>query len=269
MNSRRTFLSGGFITAIVTCAFLAPIVSIAQTSATALQKTKKFSYPAELQAYVSPTDLCDSENPEISKKAAQLTENCQSPREAAVKLFYFVRDECLFGLSEADEKASATLSSRLGWCITKNNLMVAMARSVGIPARYHQVSLNRSSLKGIVSNMLYKKLPEIITIHPWCECYLDGKWVACDVTMDKLTYQVAVAKGIVSQTNTPSIDWDGRTDCACFSGIVLQDHGVHASYDAVSRQVAAENRKMGPMFLLRWITNLSNRHTAKLRERLS
>ena len=140
-----------------------------------------------------------------------------------------------------------------------------MARSVGIPARYHQVSLNKSSLKGIVSNMLYKKLPEIITIHPWCECFLDGKWVACDVTMDKQTFQVGLLNGIFPQSISNSIEWDGRKDCAVFSGLVLKDHGVHASYDAVSRQVAAENRKMGPMFLLRWITKLSNKHTAKLR----
>ncbi|MFA6126764.1 MAG: transglutaminase-like domain-containing protein [Bacteroidales bacterium] len=246
---------------------LIPYSSVGQTGPSPEAKTKKFSYPAELQTYVNPTDLCDSENPEILQTAAQLTENCKSPSEAAVKLFNFVRDECLFGLSEADEKASVTLNSRIGWCITKNNLMVAMLRSVGIPARYHQVSVNKISLKGIVSNMLYKMLPEVITIHPWCECYLDGKWLACDVTFDKQTYQAAIVKGFFPQGNISNIEWDGLTDSKWVSVFVLEDHGVHASYDDISRKVADENRKMGPKFMLRAITNRSNKKTAKFRER--
>ncbi len=269
MNHLSAKCGCGFFATVLIAVSLFPLASIGQDNSQTANQTKKFRYPVELQAFVNPTGLCDSENSEIKAKATQLTVDCQSPTDAAVKLFYFVRDECLFGLSEADQKASVTLNTRVGWCVTKNNLLVAMLRSVGIPARYHQVSVNRTSLKGIVSSMLYKMVPKVITIHPWCECYLDGRWLACDVTFDKQTYRAAIAKGFFTRGNMPSIDWDGRTDSKCISAFVLEDHGVHQSYDDISRNVAETNRKMGPMFLLRAITNSSNRKTARLREKYS
>ena len=112
-------------------------------------------------------------------------------------------------------------------------------------------------------------LPDPISIHPMCECYLDGKWLACDVTFDKATYLAATAIGIFPQERLTSIEWDGRTDSKCVSDYVLEDHGVHASYDDVSRKVADENRKRGPKFVLRAVTRNSNRKTAILRQRYS
>ena len=267
MENPFNFRYHKFSATFLICSFLVVVPVMSQNSPNQGVQQMRFSYPRDLQEFVTPTELCDAANPGIQSKALELAGNSRTPVEAAIRVFYFVRDSCAFGLSNADEKASETLKSGVGWCITKTNLEVALLRSLGIPARYHQIWVSKKSLKGITSNLLHRMVPEPIEIHPWCECYLDGKWIACEVTFDKGTYLAGQAVGTFEKGNPSVIDWDGKSDCNWVSGFMLKDIGTHASYDEVSKQVAATNREMGPAFMLRWITNQSNRKTARLREK--
>jgi transglutaminase-like putative cysteine protease len=74
-----------------------------------------------IQDYLAATDFCDSDSQAIKSKAKMLTDNAESPREAAERIFYFVRDEILFGLDRRDVKASQTLQKGFGFCVTKTN----------------------------------------------------------------------------------------------------------------------------------------------------
>jgi transglutaminase-like putative cysteine protease len=267
MKNSLFFSCRGFLYLFVCLLFLIDMPVVAQGKPGPGEKSKRFSYPQELQEFVSPTELCDADHPDIQSKARELALSAKTPRDAALAVFYFVRDSCVFGLSQADEKASETLKSRVGWCITKTNLEVTLLRALGIPARYHQIWVTKKSLKGITSGLLYSMVPEPVEIHPYCECYLDGKWIACEVTFDKKTFLAGQAKGIFAAGDPSLIDWDGRSDCNWVTSFMLKDVGTHSSYDNIAKQVATTNRKMGPASILNWVTNHSNRKTARLRQR--
>lgn len=223
----------------------------------------KFHVPEEMQEYIVPTMLCDCDSDEIQQKAEELTRNIDSPKEAAMKIFNYVRDQIPFGVSRIDEKASKTLKKGRGFCVTKTNLQVALLRATGIPARYHQVVLDKTVLKGIVSDSFYKRQEDRIWFHPWCECYLSGKWIACDLYLDKATYNAAIKKGIFSKEQMPSIDWDGENDLKTATSWMLEDVGVHPSYDEVCEKVMKSIPV--PVFLMVLASNFSNRYTSKLR----
>jgi len=225
----------------------------------------KFQVSEEMQEYVKPTEFCDCDSEAIRQKAQELTGDVDSPREAAMKIFDCVRDEILFYVGMPDVKASVTLQDKKGYCVTKTNLQVALLRAVGIPARYHQVVLHRDVLKGIVPGLVYRMMEERIWFHPWCECYLAAGWIACDLYLDKYTYNAAVKQGIIAKEKMTTIDWDGETDLKIAVPWMLEDVGVHSSYDEVCKKIVKEMKF--PKFLMKFAFSQSNRYTKKLREK--
>lgn len=202
----------------------------------------KLQAPEGMKEFLEPTDLCDSDNEQIKKKAQELIKDVKTPQEAAIRIFYFVRDQIPFGVDRADTKASETLKKGLGFCVTKTNLQIALLRAIGIPARYHQVVLDKDILKGILPDSIHKDMERKIGFHPWCECYLSGKWVSCDLFLDKALYDAACRKGIISKEKMPTIDWDGENDLKTTTAWIIEDVGTLVSFDEVSRKVREESK---------------------------
>ena len=93
-----------------------------------------------MEEYLRCTDIFDYDVELVSEKAQIITESKQTDKEKAVALFYSVRDEIrynLYALGELREynKASVVLERGNGFCFQKAILLVAQARSLGIPAR--------------------------------------------------------------------------------------------------------------------------------------
>jgi hypothetical protein len=82
----------------------------------------KFRADESMKDYLKPTEFCDCRSNEIQQKAEELTKSAGSPKEAAKNIFYFVRDQCLFAVGRSDVKASETLKTKEGYCVTKTNL---------------------------------------------------------------------------------------------------------------------------------------------------
>jgi hypothetical protein len=225
----------------------------------------KFTPNDDLNEFVKPTKYCDSDSVEVKNMAEQIAGDTGSPQDAALNVFNFVRDTYKFGLTPPDQKASETLKGNIGWCVNKTNLQVAMLRALGIPARYHQVAVTKQSLKGIISKSLYQVVDEPIWYHPWCECFINNKWTACDLFIDGDTYGAAIKAGYFEVDFFPTIDWDGRNDLIIVNHWLIKDAGTHISYDDIIDKVAGE-LKAKPKFILKWLANSSNRHTAKLRD---
>ena len=116
--------------------------------------------PKEMEDYVKPTEFCDCDCEEITRKAEELTKNASSPKEAAVAVFNYVRDQIPLAMGKIAEKASDTMHEGQGHCVTKTNLQIAPFRALGIPARYHQVKLHKDILKWIISDSFYKRMGE-------------------------------------------------------------------------------------------------------------
>jgi len=219
--------------------------------------------PEGMDEYLKPTQICDCDNQEIGEKATEIIADAKTPSEAAVKIFYFVRDQILFAF-DYSAKASETLKRGTGYCATKTNFQVALLRSSGVPARYHQAVLKKNCLKGIIPAFGFKLTPERIEYHPWCECYLSDKWIACDTLFDKRLYDAACKKGIISKEQIPTIDWDGENDLNTMTAWILEDVGTFHSFDDIFRK--GQKETFPPKIIAQVAFRISNRYTNKVRK---
>jgi len=225
-----------------------------------------FSPPKDLTEYTESTKYCNANDPMVISKAEELANDVKNPSEAALIIHSWVRDSFLFGFTPFDEQASETLEATHGWCLTKTNLQVAMLRALGIPARFHQVVLRKKALKGLISGPMYLVIKDPIWFHPYCECYLDGRWITCDLWIDRQTHQAALNAGVYIPDNFPSVEWNGKDDLNIVGHWLLEDRGTLASYDQVVEEVV-ETFKSMPKWMGNWLVKGSNRYTANFRKR--
>lgn len=141
-----------------------------------------------LEQYLQPTELCDFDrSPEIRLKAEELTKDCRTPRQKLERLFDYVK-ELPYGLEDWDVTASETLAKGWGMCSGKANLLVALLRSIGIPARYRVYRINAEvSLWTKVTGQseLSQRLGPAPRQqdHVDCQVWL-GRWHTCDPARD-------------------------------------------------------------------------------------
>ena len=148
------------------------------------------------ERYLQPSELCDFDRSfEIRLKTRELTAGSRSRAEKFSSIFAFVK-EMPYGLEDWDLKASDILKKGWGMCSGKTNLLVAMLRSAGIPARYRVYRIKADS-------KLWNKLGTDSSSadrmnglgeerdHVDCEVWL-GKWMGCDPGRDS-----AMERGIV------------------------------------------------------------------------
>ncbi len=82
----------------------------------------------------------------IRALARHLTADAGSEREAAVRLFDFVRDEIPYRFGPWGLCASETLARGEGSCTNKANLLVALLRAAGTAAAYRRAARRHAAL---------------------------------------------------------------------------------------------------------------------------
>jgi len=128
-------------------------------------------------------DLCAT--PTIEVDHPSITEfslrhgSGDEPVARAVALYYAVRDGIRYDpytcdLSVAELKASATLASGRGWCVSKAILLAACCRSLSIPAR-----LGFADVRNHLSTARLRELmqTDVFSWHGYTSLYLLGQWV--------------------------------------------------------------------------------------------
>ncbi len=189
----------------------------------------------------------------VKAKALEITEDVGTAKEAAVKIFYFVRDNIKLALVHPWKSASETLKIGKGSCLTKATLQVALLRSRGIPARFRVLEFRGNDpeeWKGILPSFAVSMIPERWP-HYFAEVYIEGRWIMADATFDK--YLI------------PDIeDWDGEDDvCSVNDKAVLSDMGTFASIEEEAKKLDKKYRV--PVFWFIngykgfWIMNLYQR----------
>jgi len=203
-----------------------------------------FKVNSVLTEYIEQTEFCDCRNDLIIKKSNELIGQTSIPKDAAIKIFNFVRDEIPFDAHRADERASETLQRGSGFCVTKSNLQIALLRAIGIPARYHHVHLKKEILTGVIPDAVVNLVPDVITYHPWCECYLNDKWISCEALYPKELIADLRQGDFITFEQIPSIDWDGETDLILCTPWIIRDLGVTQNMDNVFRKAQIELSSM-------------------------
>jgi transglutaminase-like putative cysteine protease len=184
---------------------------------------------------------CDRGHPSIRAAADRVLEPGLPEREQAVRLFRFVRDEVRYFFGPWGVRASETLASREGTCSNKNNLFIALLRSVGIPAAYGVLRVNAREYFGNITPEAWKPRGSSNSTHIYAAAFLDGRWVRCDTSTDR----EAASKLSHFNQQTRLVEWDGEHDAMdrLDPAHVHGDFGLFANVDDL---LAKEHRNATP-----------------------
>lgn len=96
------------------------------------------------------------------------------------EVYAFVRDTIAYGYTKSFAlPASQILDAGYGNCITKSILLMALLRAVGIPCRFHAMTISRVIFRGFLSGLSYK-LASRRPYHAWVEVLYNNKWLALE-----------------------------------------------------------------------------------------
>ncbi|HLC70452.1 MAG TPA: transglutaminase-like domain-containing protein [Candidatus Nanoarchaeia archaeon] len=161
---------------------------------------------AGFEGYLQPTATIDSNHPQIIAKATELVEGEDDLFKAVFTLANWVDDNVDYDLTTltagTSQKASWVLENREGVCDEMTSLFVAMARSVGIPARFVSgISYTTSDL-----------FSEPWQPHGWAEVYFpEVGWVDFDITFGEYGYidvtHVKLRDGFDPQEAATRYEW--------------------------------------------------------------
>jgi transglutaminase-like putative cysteine protease len=215
--------------------------------------SRSFSCGEELKEYLNATKLVDLNHPLIRTTALQILEKAKTPKDAAVKIFYFVRDRIPLAIVNPWKTASETLRIHKGSCLTKATLQVALLRSIGIPARFRVLVFKGNDpeeWRGILPLFSVSRLPERWK-HILAEVYIGDRWIMADATFDKV---------LIPDTD----NWDGENDVCCIAPqAVLADLGIFISIEEEARKL--DEAYKAPVFWIidgyktLWLLNLYQR----------
>jgi transglutaminase-like putative cysteine protease len=207
----------------------------------------KKPYPEDFQPYLTPTTFIDSDSPGIVSFASTRAAGAGGDIEAAVKLFYAVRDEIRYDpynivLRPEAFRASNILKKGSGYCVAKAIVLAAAARAAGIPSR-----LGLADVRNHLSTERLRRImkTDVFAYHGYTELYLDDRWVKVTPTFNR---------SLCERFGVKAIEFDGRSD-ALFHPYDVQgnrhmeyvrDHGAFA--DVPFERIAAEFRRIYPEF---------------------
>ena len=123
--------------------------------------------PAET---LEPTPLIQSEHPRIRARALEVAGGSTDPAEVARRLNDWVYDTLAKDITLSIPSALQVLETERGDCNEHTVLYVALARSLGLPAR------TAVGLVHVRGRFYY---------HAWPEVWLNEAWVAVDPTLDQ------------------------------------------------------------------------------------
>lgn len=128
-----------------------------------------------------------------------------TPKQTAVKLYYFVRDAFLYDPYHLDLRpealrASVIVGKKRAWCVEKAIVLAAACRKFGIPSQLGYAVVTNHI--GVDKLREYLKRPEIV-FHGYVSVWIDGKWIKCTPAFDARVCRVS---------GVDPLDWDGEHD---------------------------------------------------------
>jgi transglutaminase-like putative cysteine protease len=158
-----------------------------------------------MREYLQATETVDSEHPTVVAYARRHAAGALDARDAAVKLYYAVRDGFRYdayriAVTVDDLRASKTLDLGYGWCVSKAVLLAACCRAVGVPAR-----LGFADVRNHLSTERMRKhmKTDVFKWHGYTSIHLDGAW-----------YKATPAFNVelCTRFRLKALEFDGRAD---------------------------------------------------------
>jgi len=92
--------------------------------------------PPELLPLTKPVEYLWENHPELVAKALELSENARTPREKLQRIFEFVKGYLIYEEQQEEHSALWAYQNRIGDCTEFTNLIIALCRLSGIPAKF-------------------------------------------------------------------------------------------------------------------------------------
>jgi hypothetical protein len=159
----------------------------------------------DLKNFLVETEYCDINHPNIQKIAKKITKDCNSEREKAISLFYWVRDNIEYRFGSWSIKASDVLFKRYGMCTNKAVLLTSLLRTTKIPSGFGILKVKGQEYFGPIAPPILKQRVSKVSVHIYSYVYLDQKWLIIDSSVDK---NLACKTNYFNPTTELS-DWDG------------------------------------------------------------
>jgi transglutaminase-like putative cysteine protease len=155
--------------------------------------------------YLQATHYLDAEHPAIRAFAADAVSGAFDSIEAAVRLYYAVRDGLRYDpysveLSPDGLVASNVLARGRGYCVAKAGVLAATARAIGIPSRLGFADV-RNHLA--TPRLLEMMGTDIFYYHGYTELRLEDRWVKATPAFN---VQLCERFGV------EPLEFDGRND---------------------------------------------------------
>ena len=140
--------------------------------------------PSDLIPYTWATNNCQSTDPAITSLAYSLASGANSAWDVGVNIFNWVRDNVGYSFYyNTKYGAVGALNAKTGNCCDTANLLIALARAVGIPAQYVHTNSYFTT-----SGTWYG--------HVWAQLYINGQWIWADATSSRNSF------GVINNWNT-------------------------------------------------------------------
>ncbi|SHF43513.1 Transglutaminase-like superfamily protein [Litoreibacter ascidiaceicola] len=222
--------------------------------------------------------LADQNHPLVRETTTRLTQTETTPRGRFEQLFYFVRDDIQFAFPDDGDfvKASDTIRLGYGQCNTKATLLLALCKTVGIPARIHFSLISKDIQRGFFTGIAYWLMPREIS-HSWIEVEIDGIWRRIDTFINDLPLFTAakaevkrrgwsVGYSIALKDGDASADFNLEHEAFQQMAAVTDDHGTWDDPSTYYKSAKYKNRPDGiRMWFYRHMIGGINRRVERLR----
>jgi transglutaminase-like putative cysteine protease len=160
---------------------------------------------AEDRIYLTPTNIIDSDHPNIVEYAEKTARDASGQIEKAVKLYLAVRDGIRYDPylpfhKPEHYRASKILENGRGFCVPKASLLCALGRATGIPSRVGFATVrNHLATRQLIESMG----SNLFVYHAFVEFHLEGEWVKATPAFNK---------ELCERHNVPPLEFTGRED---------------------------------------------------------
>lgn len=157
------------------------------------------------EQYLEPTDIIDSNHPDIQAFAEGAAGHVSGAVDKAVCVYYAVRDGIRYDPYypfhlPVHYRASVVLKGRRGFCVPKVSLLCAAGRACGIPTRAGFATVrNHLATRQLLEYMG----SDLFVFHGFTEFFLEGKWVKATPAFNSELCQ---------RFGVPPLEFNGRED---------------------------------------------------------
>lgn len=141
----------------------------------------------KLALFLEPAPGIQCDHPEVLELARKIIKGSANDRQAAARLFTWVRDTVRYSPYVPfddlnDYLALSTLERGKGYCVQKSALLCALARAAGIPARLGFANIENHQLPAGLAEVLGSS---IMTYHCFVEWFVNGRWLKSTPSFEK------------------------------------------------------------------------------------